>query len=110
MFEIKPLCKFPHNPAEDLVTDDGFGYYNRGAARIAAGRRQEGIADLEKAKQQDAKFGLAYWLLGILYREEQPERALVEFQSAAELFADNETMAASAQLEASKLRERLALS
>ena len=105
---LEPACSYEsYRPAEDLLMRNARGYYIRGTARIANGRMDEGISDLETAKQQDPEFGHAYWALGIFYRKRGDKAlALKEFERAAELFTvqGESTMAASAQRQAEKLR------
>jgi len=96
-----------YRPGEDLVNSSAKAYYIRGTARAAAGRLDEGIVDLETAKQRDPSFGYAYWTLGIFYRMKgHLDLSLESFERAAELFTeqDESMMAASAQREAKKLR------
>ena len=105
---LGPECSFENfQIADTLVKSDGYGFYVRGVARLAKGRIEEGIGDLEAAKEKSPAMGHAYWSLGNAYqRRGEIGRALQEYEKAAELFAGQgeETMAASAQRQVAKLR------
>ncbi|MEL6383717.1 MAG: hypothetical protein AAFQ89_14935 [Cyanobacteria bacterium J06626_18] len=109
---LNPACRPQGNSTDDLIGDTAQGYYIRGAARLTQRRWADGIADLEIALQKDPDLGFVCWTLGVAYREQGHDlnESLAAFERAAAIFSSQEShqMAKSAQLEASKIRERLA--
>lgn len=99
----------PYDPAKNLVEDSACGYYTRGTARCAVKQWEDGITDLEIAKQIDPEYAHAYWTLGVIYKARDKHRALQEFNAAYTLFRQqkNDEMARSAEYEASSIKEAL---
>lgn len=95
--------------SETLTGASAYSYIIRGTARLAEGRREEGIADLTQAKQLEPDNPESYWNLGIVYAEDSPQKALNEYQTAARLFqqAGDKTMVDAAQREIKRIEERL---
>ena len=103
---VNPLNQFPINLAEELVADNAFGYLLRGTSRLAEGNRENGLADLEKAKQLDPQDGRICMTLGTAYQQSDPIRSYSEYEQAAELFSDKQDnfMTAAAQRAAKRMR------
>lgn len=106
---LAPINQFPENLAKELVVENAFGYLLRGTSRLAEGKREEGLFDLETAKRLDPQDGHVRMTLGTAYQLSDPERSLLEYEQAAELFSEklDSFMAAAAERAAKRMRGRL---
>lgn len=103
---VDPINQFPANLAEELIVESAFGYLLRGTSRLAEGKREEGLSDLETAKRLDPQDGQVCMTLGTAYQQSDPERSLSEYEQASELFSakQNNFMATAAQRAVKRMR------
>jgi tetratricopeptide (TPR) repeat protein len=83
---LNPGHGYLENPAEGLLSNDAQGYHLRAGMRLAQNRKLEAIADLKIAKEKDPQYPHSYWMLGLIYGQDNRSLALEELKIALELF------------------------
>src|SRR5579864_8921541 len=78
--------------ALDLAPDSARERVNYGLALLRAARTAEGVAELERAQQQDPRLPHTWFSLGIVFKKgAQYEQALAQFQQMVKLVPDDAT-------------------
>nr|WP_177192265.1 M50 family metallopeptidase [Chitinophaga arvensicola] len=81
--------------ALELTPEDGYGFNQRGLAKVKTGLPEEGLADILRALQLTPDHAYVHLHLGIYHLDKgAPEAALLSFNKAAELDGEIESLPA----------------